>query len=262
MIGRVLAIGGSDSGAGAGIQADLKTVMALGGYATTALTVLTAQDTLGVKAIHPVPLDFLKQQIAVALADIGADAVKTGVLVDAATIGLVVDLLGPARLPIVVDPVILTTSGTRLLATDALDTLIRGLLPIATLVTPNLPEAELLAGMPVPDLAAMHRAADVMLRRGIPAVLLKGGHRPGDIVSDLLATQNDTVVFERPRIASAHTHGTGCTLASAIAIGIAQKMTLVAAIERARDYVQAAIASAPGLGAGAGPMNHAARVST
>lgn len=262
MIGRVLAIGGSDSGAGAGIQADLKTVMALGGYATTALTVLTAQDTLGVTAIHPVPLEFLRQQIAVVLADIGADAIKTGVLVDAATIALVAELAGLAQVPIVVDPVILSTSGTRLLAVDALDTLMRVLLPVAALVTPNQPEAELLAGMPIPDLAAMHRAADILLRASVPAVLLKGGHMAGDVVTDLLATQGGTVMFKRPRIVSAHTHGTGCTLASAIATGLAQGMLLEASVERARTYVQDAIAGAPGLGAGAGPMNHAVRVST
>jgi hydroxymethylpyrimidine/phosphomethylpyrimidine kinase len=259
MIGRVLVIAGSDSGGGAGIQADIKTAMALGAYATTAITALTAQNTLGVYGVHPIPLPFLRRQVEVVLADIGADAVKTGMLVDAETIALVAELLAPTGLPIVVDPVMLAKGGAPLLATGAAATLIRELLPMTALLTPNLPEAEVLTGMAIADGAAMYRASDALLALGAPAVLLKGGHMPGETVIDLLATPSGVTVFERPRLPTRHTHGTGCTLSTAIAAGLAQGMALQAAVARARDYVQAAIAAAPGLGAGAGPMNHDVR---
>jgi hydroxymethylpyrimidine/phosphomethylpyrimidine kinase len=262
MIGRVLIIAGSDSGGGAGIQADLKTAMALDTYATTAITALTAQNTLGVHGVHPVPLAFLRQQIEAVLTDIGADAVKTGMLVDAATIELVAEMLAPyvaipGGLPVVVDPVMVAKGGAHLLEIAAVGALKRVLLPMATLVTPNLPEAELMAGMAIPDLAAMHHAADVLLTLGVPAVLLKGGHLSGAVVTDLLATPDGVTVFERPRLFTRHTHGTGCTLSTAIAAGLAQGMGLLDAVTRGRDYVQAAIAGAPGLGAGQGPLNHA-----
>jgi hydroxymethylpyrimidine/phosphomethylpyrimidine kinase len=257
MIGRVLVIAGSDSGGGAGIQADIKTAMALGAYATTALTALTAQDTIGVHDVHPVPLAFLRRQIEVVLADIGADAVKTGMLGDAAVIALVAELLAPAGLPFVLDPVMVAKGGTRLLAADALAALTQQLLPLATVVTPNTPEAEALTGRLIPDLAAMHRAAEALLTLGAPAVLLKGGHMPGDQVVDLLATADGTILFQHPRQATRHTHGTGCTLATAIAAGLAQGMALPEAVGRAESYVQAAMAAAPGLGAGHGPLNHA-----
>jgi hydroxymethylpyrimidine/phosphomethylpyrimidine kinase len=260
MIGRVLCIGGTDSGCGAGIQADVKTVMALGGYATTAITMLTAQDTLRIKRTLSIPLDFLRDQIEMLLGDIGADAVKTGVLVDEATIALVAEMIASTGLPMVIDPIIVATTGAQLLAPGAMTMLTRVLLPAAALITPNVPEAEVLAGMAIPDIDAMHRAADALLTLGVPAVLLKGGHMPGDVVTDLLATPDGETVFEYPRIVSRHTHGTGCTLASAIATGLAQGMTLQAAVERGRRYIQAAIASAPGLGAGFGPMNHDVRV--
>jgi hydroxymethylpyrimidine/phosphomethylpyrimidine kinase len=264
MIGRILVIAGSDSGGGAGIQADIKTAMALGAYATTAVTALTAQNTQGVGAVLPTPPAFLRQQIVAVLDDIGADAVKTGMLVDAATIAVVVDTLGPrvhagSLRHVVLDPVMIAKGGARLLAGDAMNSYIRLLLPMATLLTPNVPEAEQLAGMEIPDLAAMHHAADALLTLGVPAVLLKGGHMPGAVVTDLLATADGTVVFERPRLATPHTHGTGCTLSTAIAAGLAQGMALTAAVERARSYVQAAIAGAPGLGTGHGPLNHAVR---
>jgi hydroxymethylpyrimidine/phosphomethylpyrimidine kinase len=256
MMGRVLVIAGSDSGGGAGIQADIKTAMALGAYATTAITALTAQNTLGVHGVLPVPPAFLRLQIETVLADIGADAVKTGMLGDAATIELVAELT-PAGLPFVLDPVMVAKGGARLLASDAVAALIRVLLPRATLVTPNAPEAEALTGMAIPDVAAMHRAAEALLVMGAPAVLLKGGHMPGEIVTDLLVTRGGTEIFQNPRLPTRHTHGTGCTLATAIAAGLAQGMALSPAVARARSYVQAAIATAPGLGAGSGPLNHA-----
>lgn len=256
MNGRLLVIAGSDSGGGAGIQADLKTAMALGGYAMTAITALTAQDTRGVHGVYPVPLTFLKLQIETALADPGADAVKTGMLGDAASIALVASLLRPAQLPFVLDPVMVAKGGARLMAEDAVAVLIRDLLPLATIVTPNLPEAESLVGHPVATLEDMRAAAARLVVLGARAVLLKGGHAEDDIVTDLLVTPEETVELRNPRLRTRHTHGTGCTLASAVAIGLAQGMTLLAAVTRARDYVQAAIAEAPGLGAGHGPLNH------
>ncbi len=259
MRGRVLVVAGSDSGGGAGIQADIKTITMFGAYAATAITALTAQNTLGVEAVHIAPLDFVAKQIDVVMRDIGADVVKTGMLADAATIETVCDALvqyAPG-VPVVVDPVMVATSGARLLADDALTMLVQRLIPMAHVITPNLPEAEALSGMRIPDVAAMHRAADALLALGVPAVLLKGGHLPGDQVVDLLATADGVETFAAPRIASRNTHGTGCTLASGIAASLAQGMTLRDAVVRAREYVRAAIASAPGFGAGHGPLNHA-----
>ncbi len=256
MIPRILVIAGSDSGGGAGVQADIKTAMALGAYASTAITALTAQDTNGVHAIHPVPQDFIRRQIEVALSDPGADAIKTGMLGDAATVETVARALAHAALPLVVDPVMVAKGGAALLEHDALTALKRVLLPLAALITPNLPEAELLAGMAIPDLDAMYTAAEILLTLGVPAVLLKGGHLAGETVTDLLATPERVLAFERPRLATRHTHGTGCTLATAVAAGLAAGMALPDAVARARNYVQAAIAAAPGLGAGHGPLGH------
>jgi hydroxymethylpyrimidine/phosphomethylpyrimidine kinase len=264
MRGRVLVIAGSDSGGGAGIQADIKAITALGAFAATAVTALTAQDSTGVHGVHPVPGDFLRLQIDRVLADLGADAVKTGMLGDAATVALVAErLAGSAEnIPLVVDPVMVAKGGQRLLADEAVEMMKRRLLPLATLLTPNLPEAEVLAGMPIRDLAAMRHAAEALLTLGVPAVLLKGGHLPGETVVDLLASEAGTREFAAPRIETRHTHGTGCTLASAIAAGLAQGMPLADAADRARRYVRQAIATAPGFGAGHGPLNHAVTVDT
>jgi len=258
--GRVLVIAGSDSGGGAGIQADIKTITAMGAYAATAITALTAQDTLGVHGILPVPPDFIVWQMEAVLDDIGADAVKTGMLGDATAIERVCETLAARKpsIPLVVDPVMRATGGTRLLAVEAVTVLRRQLLPMATVLTPNLPEAEILAGMQIPDRAAMGRAATALLTLGANAVLLTGGHLPGDTVIDLLATEDGVEEYAAPRIETRHTHGTGCTLASALAAGLAQGMELRAAVGRARAYVRAAIATAPGFGAGNGPLNHAA----
>jgi hydroxymethylpyrimidine/phosphomethylpyrimidine kinase len=256
MKGRVLIIAGSDSGGGAGIQADIKSVTALGAYAATAVTALTAQDTEGVRAVHPVPLDFLKLQIRMSLEDIGADCIKTGMLADAATIDAVCDALDGCGVPLVADPVMVAKGGAPLLEPSAVETLKRRLLPLATILTPNLPEAEVLSGMRIPDLDAMRHAAEVLLTLGVPAVLLKGGHLEGPVVQDVLATEDGVEVFESPRIETRHTHGTGCTLASAIAAGLAQGLGLRDAVIRARTYVAAAIRSAPGYGKGHGPLDH------
>lgn len=258
MKGRVLVVAGSDSGGGAGIQADIKTVTMLGGYAMTAVTALTAQDTHGVHAVVPVAPDFVQLQMRLCLADLGADAIKTGMLGDAATIEAVCAVLEvEARgLPVVVDPVMSAKGGASLLQDAAVATLKRRLLPLTSVLTPNLPEAEILLGMTIADEAAMHRAVEALLSMGAPAVLLKGGHLPGDELVDLLATAEGIVAFRSVRIPTRHTHGTGCTLASAVATGLAQGLSLRNAVERARAYVQAAIRSAPGFGGGHGPLNH------
>jgi hydroxymethylpyrimidine/phosphomethylpyrimidine kinase len=254
----VLAIAGSDSGGGAGIQADIKTVMALGAYAMTAVTALTAQNTHGVKAIYPVPAAFVIDQMVCVLEDIGADAIKTGMLGDAAVITAVCDtLMAHARgVPMVVDPVMVAKGGAALLANDALGALRDRLFPLASIVTPNLPEAEVLTGLAIENVDDMRRGADTLLRWGLPAVLLKGGHLRDDIVTDVFATPFGCELLQAPRIRSRHTHGTGCTLASAIATGLAQGMTLSESVVRARDYVRAAISAAPGFGSGHGPLNH------
>ncbi|HUB15572.1 MAG TPA: bifunctional hydroxymethylpyrimidine kinase/phosphomethylpyrimidine kinase [Acetobacteraceae bacterium] len=258
MKGRVLAIAGSDSGGGAGIQADIKAITALGAYAATAITALTAQNTLGVQGIRIVPPEFIYQQIFVVLDDIGADAVKTGMLGDVTTIETVADALARHAIgvPLVLDPVMVAKGGARLLDPGAVHALIRHLLPKAHIITPNLPEAEVLSGRAIPNAAAMHDAAAALLDLGVPAVLLKGGHLPGDTLVDLLVTRDGTETFSDARIDTRHTHGTGCTMASAIAAGLAQGMTLRDAVVRARAYVRAAIATAPGFGAGHGPLNH------
>ncbi|MGH7043655.1 MAG: bifunctional hydroxymethylpyrimidine kinase/phosphomethylpyrimidine kinase [Acetobacteraceae bacterium] len=258
MRGRVLAIGGSDSGGGAGLQADLKTIAAFGAYGATAITALTVQDTRAVHEVMVVPPAFVRAQIEVVLADLGADAIKTGMLGEPAVVEAVCDALAaaPPDVPLVVDPVLRASAGQRLLAEGALTILKRRLLPRAALLTPNLPEAEVLAGMAIPDLAAMHHAAAALLTLGVPAVLLKGGHLAGDTVVDLLATEDGVEEFAASRLPGRHTHGTGCTLASAIASGLAQEMPLRAAVLRARGFVRAAILAAPGLGAGNGPLNH------
>ena len=258
MIGRVLIVAGSDSGGGAGIQADIKAVTALGGYAATAVTALTAQNTQGVFGVVGIEPAFIRQQMTLVLEDIGADALKTGMLHDAAVIDAVCDVLdGLAEsLPVVVDPVMVAQSGDALLDPSAVQTLSRRLAPHATVMTPNLHEAEKLTGMPVRDVPEMRAAAESLLSFGCKAVLLKGGHLAGDHVVDVLAGADGVQLYENPRIETAHLHGTGCTLASAIAVGLAQQLDLTAAYRRARAYLQEAIRTAPGLGRGSGPVNH------
>lgn len=259
MKGRVLIVAGSDSGGGAGIQADIKTVTALNGYAATAITALTAQNTLGVHGIEEIGTAFIRQQIEVVLTDIGADAIKTGMLHSAQVIDTVaeaIEALAPDT-PLVVDPVMVAKGGAKLLQDAAADALKSRMISRATLITPNLPEAEVLTGMKITDLDGMTRAAAALHALGPRAVLVKGGHLEGARVFDLLSSEHGVDVFESDRIESRHTHGTGCTLASAIATGIAQGMDLRDAVARARDYVLEAIRTAPGYGAGHGPLNHA-----
>jgi len=258
-IGRVLIVAGSDSGGGAGIQADVKTVTALGGYAATAITALTAQSTRGVFGVVPVDPLFVAKQMEVVLSDIGADCVKTGMLHSAEVIEHVVRTLERhARgVPVIVDPVMVAKGGAALLAVEAVSALKLRLVPCAALLTPNAPEAEALSGVRLESPDDMGRAADALLGLGAGAVLVKGGHLAGETVVDLLRTADGVERrFESPRLVSRSTHGTGCTLASAIAAGVAEGLRLEDAVARARDYVMQAIVTAPGLGRGHGPLNH------
>lgn len=255
--GRVLIIAGSDSGGGAGIQADIKTVTALGGYAASAITALTAQNTLGVFGVHGVPPAFVRQQIEVVLSDIGADTVKTGMLGDSVTVEVVAEALAAYReLPLIVDPVMVAKGGASLLTQEAVGAVMALLVPRARVLTPNAPEAACLTGLPVENLAEQKRAADVLLRAGAGAVLIKGGHIAGPVICDVLADGTATHVFESARLDVRATHGTGCTLASAIAALLAQDVPLWDAVARARGYVLEAMRRAPGFGGGHSPLDH------
>ena len=255
---RVLVVAGSDSGGGAGIQADIKTVTALGGYAATAVTALTAQNTEGVFAVHDVPADFVARQMAVVLDDIGADAIKTGMLHRPEVIDVVGDICRrrPDGVGLVVDPVMVAKGGHSLLEVSAIDALKGEMVRRATVLTPNLPEAEALAGFEIGNVDDMKRAGEAILGLGAEAVLVKGGHLAGDTVTDILLDGGGVRSFEDSRIETRHTHGTGCTLASAIATGLAQGLALGDAVTRGRAYVREAISTAPGFGKGHGPMNH------
>ncbi|MDB5445806.1 MAG: thiD [Phenylobacterium sp.] len=254
--GRVLIIAGSDSGGGAGVQADIKTVTALGGYAATAITAVTVQNTLGVSGVYPIPPEVVAAQARAVLDDIGADAIKTGMLGDAAMVETVAALLEAAGLPAVVDPVMVAKGGAPLLAPEAVAAVRARLIPCAALLTPNAPEAEALTGLAVSSTDDLRRAGEALLAAGAAAVLMKGGHVPGERVIDVLMTPAGETVFEAGRIETRHTHGTGCTLASACAAGLAQGLPLTEAVARAWAYVQEAILRAPGFGKGHGPLDH------
>lgn len=258
MTGRLLIVAGSDSGGGAGIQADIKTATALGAFAMTAIAALTAQNTRGVFGVVGIDPAFVAQQMQVVLEDIGADAVKIGMLGGAAVIETVADVYQAMipGVPLIVDPVMVAKGGHSLLAAEAEHTLRRRLLPLAHLATPNIPEAEALTGQKIASFDDMRRAAETIRGFGPKAVLLKGGHMDGPVLRDLLLWDGGEDVFEGPRIDTPHTHGTGCTLASAIASGVACGMPLRDAVARGRDYVAEAIRTAPGLGHGHGPLNH------
>ncbi len=255
MIARVLTIAGSDSGGGAGIEADIKTISALGGYACTCITAVTAQNTLGVAGVHIMPADFVRLSLRTVLSDIGADAIKIGMLASAEIIEAVADEL-PAGVKVVLDPVMLATSGAVLLPDAAIAALIKRLIPRAAVITPNLPEAEKLTGLTLQTQAEITAAGQALLRMGAAAALIKGGHGEGDMITDTLVHAGGVETFALPRITTRNTHGTGCTLAAAIATSLAQGMSLIDATRRARHYLQAAIQNAPGFGAGHGPVNH------
>ncbi|GLQ06339.1 bifunctional hydroxymethylpyrimidine kinase/phosphomethylpyrimidine kinase [Sneathiella chinensis] len=259
MLGKVLSIAGSDSGGGAGIQADLKTIQALGGFGMTALTAMTAQNTEGVTAVEGVSPDFVVEQIRVVMDDLGVDAIKVGMLHSAAVINAVADYLESLDNlpPIVVDPVMIAKGGANLLSEDAEDAIMGRLLPkLTTLLTPNIPEAECLVGWKIETFEDREKAGRELLAKGPGAVLMKGGHAEGPVVTDLLVLPEGSLRFEHPRVSSRHTHGTGCTLSSAIATGLAQGLPLDQAVERGLRYVEIAILEAPGYGRGHGPLHH------
>ncbi|CAN7403016.1 bifunctional hydroxymethylpyrimidine kinase/phosphomethylpyrimidine kinase [Brevundimonas sp. LjRoot202] len=254
--GRVLIIAGSDSGGGAGIQADIKAVTAMGGYAATAITAITVQNTLGVHGVHPLPLDLIEAQARAVLDDIGADAIKTGMLGSIEVVERVAAILDTSEAPAVVDPVMIAKGGHPLLPDAAVQAVRTLMVPRAALLTPNAPEAEALTGLGVADLDGQRRAGEALLALGARAVLMKGGHVAGETVIDLLLTPTGETLLEGPRVDTRHTHGTGCTLASACAAGLAKGLPLEAAVAEAWAYVAEAIRRAPGLGRGHGPLDH------
>jgi hydroxymethylpyrimidine/phosphomethylpyrimidine kinase len=256
VVARLLVIAGSDSSGGAGIQADLKTAQAFGVYAQTAITAVTVQDTNGVKSVNPVAPDIVRGQIEVALKDIGADAIKIGMLGNGEIAGAVADALEGSSIPLVLDTVLLSSSGAPLLDEAGIELLKSRLMRRAALVTPNLPECEALTGVYPKSEHRLRNAAMVFKLLGVNQVLFKGGHGEGVVVRDVLWSGEEFIPFEAPRQDTIHTHGTGCTLATAIACGLAQQMPLKDAVARAHAYVQEAIRTAPGLGAGRGPLNH------
>ncbi|MDI1245221.1 MAG: bifunctional hydroxymethylpyrimidine kinase/phosphomethylpyrimidine kinase [Rhodoferax sp.] len=257
---RVLSIAGSDSGGGAGIQADLKTFAALGCFGMTAITALTAQNTCGVRAIHPVPPDMLRAQIDAVLDDIGADAVKVGMLHSPDIVRTVAQAIDRHQLSrVVFDPVMVATSGAKLIDDSAIAVLVAELFPRAALITPNLDEAALLVGRPLASVQDMALAAAELLARGARAVLLKGGHLAGEVVTDLLLqAAAEPLWLQAPRISTANTHGTGCTLSSAIAAHLALGASLPEAVQAARDFVRRALQAGASVktGQGEGPLNH------
>jgi len=254
--GRVLVIAGSDSGGGAGLQADVKTVTMLGGFAATAVTAITVQNTLGVHAVHPLPVELIAAQADAVLDDIGTDAVKTGMLGSVAVVETVSAILDRAGAPAVLDPVMVAKGGHPLLPVEAVAAVKTLMVPRAALLTPNAPEAEALTGIEVRDLDGQRRAGEAILAMGARAVLMKGGHVPGATVVDLLLTPSGETLLEGERVETRHTHGTGCTLASACAAGLARGLPLEVAVAEAWAYVAEAIRRAPGLGDGHGPLDH------
>lgn len=255
---RVLTIAGSDSGGGAGIQADLKTITVLGALGTSVITALTAQNTLGVHGIHDVPPAFIAAQFDAVAADIGIDAAKTGMLATSEAIRVVAGKIrqyGVEKL--VVDPVMVAKGGMSLIRQEAKQTLIEELIPLACVLTPNIPEAEVLAGMTIATIDDMKMAARIIRGMGAHHVVVKGGHLAGDAV-DLLFDGADFTEFRAPRVATADTHGTGCTYSAAIATGLAFGRDVAMAVAEAKAYITAAIRHAWRVGGGHGPTNHLA----
>lgn len=255
--GRVLILAGSDSGGGAGIQADIKAVTMLGGFAATAITAVTVQNTLGVHGVHPLPIELIRAQAEAVLDDIGADALKTGMLGSVDVVQTVASIIDQAGAPAVVDPVMVAKGGAALLPDQAVAAVKALMIPRAALLTPNAPEAEALTGLTVADLDGQRRAGEALLELGARAVLMKGGHVPGERLIDVLMTPDGETLFEGERVETRHTHGTGCTLASACAAGLAKGLPLPIAVAEAWAYVAEAIRRAPGLGGGHGPLDHA-----
>jgi hydroxymethylpyrimidine/phosphomethylpyrimidine kinase len=252
----LLIIGGSDSSGGAGIQADIKTATALGVYSMTAITAVTAQDTAGVHAIELMPPALVRAQMLACFEDIGADIVKIGMLGSAEIALTVIDVLREYLPQVVLDTVLMSSSGTPLLDSAGIDVLKKELIPFSTLVTPNIPEIQVLTGIACDDVEGMKRAGTALTGGCAKAVLVKGGHGSSAMATDVFMQFGRATEFSHPRQDTRHTHGTGCSYATAIACGMANDRSLRQAIEDARNFVQAAIATAPGFGSGHGPLNH------
>ena len=258
---RILTIAGSDSGGGAGIQADIKTITVLGAYGMTVVTALTAQNTIGVQGVHPVPVSFIEKQMESVLSDIGADAVKTGMLATGDVVEAVAEKLRKYRVQhLVVDPVMVATSGDPLLSRDAVEVIKSTLFPLADLVTPNLSEASLLCGFPVGSLSEMRKSAERIQKMGPRHVLIKGGHHEGEAV-DLLFDGHSFTPFAAARIRTRNTHGTGCTLSAALATFLAQGQPMKDAVALAKAFITRAISSGLNIGAGHGPTNPYSHIS-
>jgi hydroxymethylpyrimidine/phosphomethylpyrimidine kinase len=256
-----LTIAGSDSGGGAGIQADLKTFQAFGVFGTSVLTAVTAQNTRGVRAVHLVPQEIVRLQIDAVAEDLPPEAVKSGMLASAAQVAAAADGIRAHGLePYVLDPVMVASSGDRLLDRDAESELVTQLLPLATLVTPNLDEAAALLGRSVSSVAEMQTAARALVEMGAKAALVKGGHLQGDQITDVLWDGEREHIWRRPRLHTRSTHGTGCTLSAAVTAALARGLPLFDAVDAAVEYLARAIATAPDLGSGTGPVNHLAAV--
>lgn len=260
--GRVLIIAGSDSGGAAGIQADIKSVTANGGFAMTAVTAITVQDTTAVHGVWPVPVDAVIGQMTVVLRDLGADQIKTGMLGTAQLVEAVAETLDAEAKDIgrVIDPVMVASSGARLMDEQAIGAIKSDLIPQAALVTPNAIEAEILTGRAVENVDDQRRAAEALLELGAKAALVKGGHVEGDVMTDVLQSTEGEWMFENERLDTKATHGTGCTLASSSAALLAQHVALPEAVERAVAYLQGAIRNAPNYGTGHGPVDHGWRI--
>ncbi|MCF8475123.1 MAG: bifunctional hydroxymethylpyrimidine kinase/phosphomethylpyrimidine kinase [Emcibacter sp.] len=264
MNGKILTIAGSDPSGGAGIQADIKTISALGGYAMAAITALTVQNTKQVFGVNPVDAKIVADQVTAVLTDIRPDCIKVGMMASAEIVEKLAPIFSDYNdIPLIVDPVILSTSGHLLLDKRGIEILISDIFQSITLLTPNLMEAALLSGMDdIVTIDDMKRAGEKMLCMGVKAVLIKGGHLSSDILTDILMTSDKSSEYSSPRLNTTHTHGTGCTLASAIATGIGQGMGLESAVLRAENYIHKAIAQAPGYGHGKGPLNHAVTIDS
>ena len=255
---RVLIVAGSDSSGGAGIQADIKTCAAFGVYAATAITAITAQNTVGVQRVEALPADLVAAQMRSVLSDIGADVIKIGMLANGDIIKAVADVIinEAEDIAVVLDPVMVATSGDKLLEDDAIDAVKEYLIPLADVVTPNVDEAEILTGLRPVDANGLIQAGERLLEMGAFAALMKGGHLEGKSITDVLVAPEGNHIMSAPRIHSRHTHGTGCTLASAVAALLAQDAPLEVAVREAREFVMEAIRTAPKLGKGNGPLNH------
>ncbi len=257
-VGRVLIIAGSDSSGGAGVQADIKTCAAFGVYSTTAITAITAQNTLGVQRVEAVNASMVGAQLTAILSDIGADVIKIGMLANGEIVEAVADIITKEApdTTVVLDPVLVATSGDALLDENAVAVLKEKLIPLADIITPNAPEAEILTGVKITDIDGLIKAGEALLEMGAYGALMKGGHVKGKSIVDVLVTDAGNHIMSAPRIYSRHTHGTGCTLASALAAGLALGTPLEEAVRQAREFVFEAIKTAPKLGKGNGPLGH------